>query len=143
MSSYRSVCDHKHVACFQLQSNTFHYFEINHFLKTISHFCLTFQLLCSFLSNCYRALLWSGPIFFPVKYKLFCLVFTPPNYSRWRRSFCSLTILKKILEVLGVFYVPHLDSSSLTFMPKMRMSGAGTSSANAHYQASLLIYVFV
>ena len=40
--------------------------------KNISQFSNT--VFYCFLSNCYRALLWSNPISFPEKYKLLCLV---------------------------------------------------------------------
>ena len=54
-------------------SNGFHYFEIKCFLRKRK--CVSQKYcLCSLLSNCCQALLWTDPISFMVNYNLICLV---------------------------------------------------------------------
>ena len=59
MPSYGGIDDHK-PECFQLISNGFRDIKINCFRKaSFANF--------AFLSNCYRTLLWTGPISFLLK----------------------------------------------------------------------------
>ena len=86
MTSYRILCDHKHVGFFQLRSNGFHDFEINFFRKIIKYYWnLTLFL---FLSTCYLFLLRRVHILHP-------------HY--WRGSYVIICRSYVIINVLDVF----------------------------------------
>ena len=56
-----------------------------------------FAVVCSFLSNCYKALLWSISIPFLVKCKLFCLVSVLADII--------LTLLKRFFKKWATFFL--------------------------------------
>ena len=47
----------------------------NNYKRILKLYCF-----CSLLSNCYQALLWTGPISFPANYKFFLLVSVLSDY---------------------------------------------------------------
>ena len=85
MPSYRGVCDNGQVGCFQLLSNGFLRLIV---FKHLSHF-----VVCSFLSNCYRALLEWSHIF----------------SSEIQVVFCFTSVFLRYFDLVKKFFFPKTD----------------------------------